>query len=106
MFCSYQEMYYSVKDMDFIVDKRLEMVHMAHEIGYKPTARFYKTDRNTVRKWCRRYALEGINGLKDRSKMPHYFPSKIKQSDIDKIKQDVRICIQEVISLIDYKNWK
>ncbi len=29
-----------------------------------------------------------------------------KQSDIDKIKQDVRICIQELISLIDYKNWK
>ena len=63
MFCSYQEMYYSVNNMSLIVDKRLEMVHMAHEIGYKPTARFYKTDRYTVRKWCRRYALEGIDGL-------------------------------------------
>ena len=85
MFCSYQEMYYSVNNMSLIVDKRLEMVHMAHEIGYKPTARFYKTDRNTVRKWCRRYALEGIDGLKDRSKKPITSPSRIKQKDIDKI---------------------
>jgi len=85
MFCSYQEMYYSVNNMSVIVDKRLEMVHMAHEIGYKPTARFYKTDRNTVRKWCRRYALEGIDGLRDKSKKPITSPSRIKQSDIDKI---------------------
>ena len=85
MFCSYQEMYYSVNDMSLIVDKRLEMVHMAHEIGYRPTARFYKTDRNTIRKWCRRYAIEGIDGLKDKSKKPITSPSKIKQNDIDKI---------------------
>jgi len=85
MFCSYQEMYYSVNNMSVIVDKRLEMVHMAHEIGYKPTARFYKTDRNTVRKWCRRYALEGIDGLKDKSKKPITSPTRIKQNDIDKI---------------------
>lgn len=85
MFCSYQEMYYSVNNMSIIVDKRLEMVHMAHEIGYKPTARFYKTDRNTVRKWCRRYALEGIDGLKDKSKKPLTSPNRMKQKDIDKI---------------------
>lgn len=85
MFCSYQEMYYSVNNMSVIVDKRLEMVHMAHEIGYKPTARFYKTDRNTVRKWCRRYALEGIDGLKDKSKKPITSPTRIKQKEIDKI---------------------
>ncbi len=29
-----------------------------------------------------------------------------KKGDIDKIKQDIRICIQELINLIDYKNWK
>lgn len=85
MFCSYQEMYYSVNNMSVIVDKRLEMVHMALEIGYKPTARFYKTDRNTVRKWCRRYALEGIDGLKDKSKKPITSPTRIKQDDINKI---------------------
>lgn len=85
MFCSYQEMYYSVNNMSVIVDKRLEMVHMAMELGYKPTARFYKTDRNTVRKWCRRYAIEGIDGLKDKSKKPITSPTRIKQDDINKI---------------------
>lgn len=85
MFCSYQEMYYSVNDMSVIVDKRLDMVHMAREIGYRATARFYKTDRNTVRKWCRRYALEGLDGLKDKSKKPITSPSRINQNDIDKI---------------------
>ena len=29
MFCSYQEMYYSVNNMDVIVDNRLKMVQMA-----------------------------------------------------------------------------
>lgn len=85
MFTSYQEMYYSAKSMDIIVRKRLDMVHMAFERGYKSTARFYNTDRNTVRKWCRRYALEGINGLRDRSKRPIHSPSKINQKHIDLI---------------------
>lgn len=89
MFLSYQEMYYSVNDMSVIVDQRLKMVQMAYECGYKPTARFYKTDRNTVRKWCRRYALEGIDGLKDKSKKPITSPSRIRQMDIDKINDAV-----------------
>ena len=71
MYTSYQEMYYSAKSMDIIVRKRLDMVHMAYEYGYKATARMYSTDRNTVRKWCRRYQLEGINGLKDKCKRPY-----------------------------------
>ena len=85
MFTSYQEMYYSAKSMDIIVRKRLDMVHMAYDRGFKSTARFYNTDRNTVRKWCRRYALEGINGLRDRSKRPIHSPSKINQKHIDLI---------------------
>lgn len=103
MFCSYQEMYYSVNNMSVIVDKRLEMVHMAMEFGYKPTARFYKTDRNTVRKWCRRYALEGIDGLKDKSKKPITSPTRIKQSDIDKI-NDAAIDAKKKKKYITVKN--
>jgi len=45
MFTSYQEMYYSAKSMDFIVRKRLDMVHMAFDSGYKATARYFNTDR-------------------------------------------------------------
>lgn len=85
MFSSYQEMYYASKSMEFIVRKRLDMVHMALEIGYKATARYYNTDRNTVRKWVRRYQSEGIKGLRDRNKKPLNSPNKIKQCDIDKI---------------------
>lgn len=70
MFSSYQEMYYASKSMEFIVRKRLDMVHMALDSGFKPTARFFNTDRNTVRKWVRRYQLEGIKGLCDRNKRP------------------------------------
>lgn len=85
MFTSYEEMYNASNDMNFIARKRLDMVHMAFERGYKATARFFNTDRNTVRKWCRRYSLEGINGLYDRNKKPKYSPNKINQKDIDKI---------------------
>lgn len=85
MFSSYQEMYFASKSMDFIAKKRYEMVVMASEIGYKATARFFNTDRNTVRKWSRRFQIEGFSGLKDRSKRPHSSPSKMKRSDISKI---------------------
>lgn len=85
MFSSYQEMYYASKSMEFIVRKRLDMVHMAFDIGYKATARYFNTDRNTVRKWTRRYQLEGLNGLRDRNKKPLNSPTRIKQNDIDKI---------------------
>ncbi len=72
MFTSYQEMYLVSHDMDFIARKRLDMVHIAFDCGFKPTARYFNTDRNTVRKWCRRYALEGIKGLYDRNKKVHF----------------------------------
>ena len=85
MFSSYQEMYYASKSMEFIVRKRLDMVHMAMDVGYKATARYYNTERNTIRKWVHRYQTEGIKGLRDRNKRPINSPSRIDQSDIDKI---------------------
>lgn len=48
MFSSYQEMYYASKSMEFIVKKRLEIVHMALSTNFNAAARFYNTDRNTV----------------------------------------------------------
>ena len=58
---------------------------MAYEYGYKATARMYSTDRNTVRKWCRRYQLEGIKGLRDKCKRPNNSPKQIPKKDIDLI---------------------
>lgn len=36
LFSNYQEMYYTSKSMEFIVRKRLDVVHMALDCGYKP----------------------------------------------------------------------
>lgn len=95
MFSSYQEMYYASKSMEFIVRKRLDMVHMAFDCGYKATARYFNTDRNTVRKWTRRYQVEGIKGLRDRNKKPFNSPNRINQSDIDKINETCKWAIEK-----------
>jgi len=85
MWSSYQEMYLNTKNEKLIIDKRLEMVRSAHEIGIKPTARLYKCCRNVVKKWCKRYALYGIKGLKDLSRRPKNSPKRINDEDINKI---------------------
>lgn len=89
MWSSYQEMYLNTKNEKLIVDKRLEMVRSAHEIGIKPTARLYKCTRHVVKKWCRRYALYGLKGLKDLSRRPKHSPKRIPDEDIIKIKECV-----------------
>ena len=86
MWSSYQEMYLNTKNEKLIIDKRLEIVRNAHEIGIKPTARLYNCSKTVVKKWCKRYALNGIKGLKDLSRRPHNCPKRIKDEDIIKIK--------------------
>lgn len=83
MFSSYQEMYMNTVDEDFLIDKRLEMVRTANDYGIKVTARIYNCSKNTVKKWCRRYALHGIKGLKDLSKKPKHSPKRISNKDIN-----------------------
>lgn len=90
MWSSYQEMYLNTKNEKLIIDKRLEMVRTAHEIGIKPTARLYKCSKNVVKKWCKRYALYGLKGLKDLSRRPKSSPKRIKDEDIIKINE----CVQ------------
>ena len=89
MWSNYQEMYLNTKNEKLIIDKRLEMVRSAHEIGIKPTARLYKCSKNVVKKWCKRYALYGLRGLKDLSRRPKHSPRRIKDEDIIKIKECV-----------------
>ena len=91
MWSSYQEMYLNTKNEKLIIDKRLEMVRSAHEIGIKPTARLYNCSKNVVKKWCKRYALYGIKGLKDLSRRPKNSPKRIPDEDITKIKE----CVDE-----------
>ena len=85
MFCSYQEMYMGIDDEKLLIDKRLEMVRYSYENGYKIAARFYKCSKNTIKKWCRRYSLKGITGLRDLSRKPKNSPKRIKQENINLI---------------------
>lgn len=85
MWSSYQEMYLNTKNEKLIIDKRLEMVKTTNEIGIKPTARLYNCSKNVVKKWCKRYALKGLKGLKNLSRRPKHSPKKIKDEDIIKI---------------------
>lgn len=85
MWSSYQEMYMNIDNEKLLIDKRLEMVRFANDVGIKKTARFYNCSKNTIKKWCRRYALEGLSGLLDLSRKPKNSPKKIKQEDIDKV---------------------
>lgn len=43
------------------------MVLYAKEQGVKPAARKFKTSPQTVRQWLKRYEVEGLSGLKERS---------------------------------------
>ena len=55
---------------------RLKMVEYARSNGIKPTAKFFCSSKNTVRKWLRRYTNEGLKGLSSRSNKPISCPHK------------------------------
>lgn len=80
-------MYDSIDDMKILIDKRLELVRYANDNGIKVATRFYKCSKNTVKKWCRRYAAYGIAGLKDESRRPHHSPKRMPDEEIIKIKE-------------------
>lgn len=85
MFSSYQEMYYNSKSEEYIVEKRLELVRYAMEYGIRSASRCFKTTRNTVKRWLRRYRELGKKGLKDFSKAPKNCPRRISQNIINDI---------------------
>lgn len=87
MFCSYKDMYDSIDNEKILMDKRLELVRYANDNGVKVAARFYKCSKNTIKKWCRRYAIYGYAGLKDKSRRPIHSPKRIPDQDIIKIKE-------------------
>lgn len=88
---TYYEIYHNSKNDDYIISKRLEMVHYAHKFGIKPASRYFKTSKNTVKRWCNRYALNDIKGLKNISSRPHKLRQKVSNNDIEKISETVKI---------------
>ena len=89
MWTSYKQLYDSIDNEKVLVDKRLELVRYANENGIKVAARFYNCSKNTVKKWCRRYAVYGVAGLKNKSRRPIHSPKRINDNDIIKIKECV-----------------
>ena len=85
MWTSYQEMYMSIDNEKMLIDKRLEMVRFANKESIKKASKRYSCSKNTIKKWCRRYAVYGVKGLMDRSRKPKNSPKRIPQEDIDKI---------------------
>ena len=83
MWTSYQEMYMNIDNEKKLIDKRLEMVRFANEEGIKKAARRYFCSKNTIKKWCKRYAVYGLNGLIDKSRKPKHSPKRISKEDID-----------------------
>ncbi|MDE5538863.1 MAG: helix-turn-helix domain-containing protein [Bacilli bacterium] len=83
MWSSYQELYLNVDNEKMLIYKRLEMVRFANENSIKSASRFYSCSKNTIKKWCKRYAVYGLKGLLDKSKRPKNSPKKISQEDID-----------------------
>ena len=64
---------------------RLQMVTKAKQTSISEAARFYQTTRSTVRKWLERFEKYGLNGLKDRPKIPKHIPHKMKAEDEERI---------------------
>lgn len=55
---------------------KLQIVRYSQEHGIKPAVRKFGVDRNTAKKWLRRYLESGINGLLDRRKGPKVIKHK------------------------------
>ncbi|HEY6829809.1 MAG TPA: IS481 family transposase [Gemmatimonadaceae bacterium] len=58
--------------------------------NHSALAREFGVSRQTVGKWCRRFRLEGIAGLHDRSSRPHHCPRRLAtrlQQRIDRLRR-------------------
>src|SRR5918911_2644055 len=67
-------MYKSSKEKKLTV--RMDLARHAQQIGIKPTARKFGCSKNTVRQALRGFQKDGISGLEDGRKGPHYIPHK------------------------------
>jgi len=73
------------KDKGFVFGIRLKMVRDALEHGIKPTARFYKVSKNTIKKWLKRYKDKGTAGIVEDSRAPHHIPHKTGKEVEDEV---------------------
>ena len=70
-----------------VVDQRMRFV-MDYQSGAYSIAglcRAYTISRCKGYKWLKRYAEEGVEGLKDRSRAPHHHPRQVPEAVIDSV---------------------
>jgi transposase len=74
--------YYTIYEgiMNFF-DYRLKMVKYALEFGVSKASCEFKTTRKTVYKYLKRYKEEGLEGLKNKPKIPKRIPHKMPKED-------------------------
>jgi transposase len=65
-----------IRDMPDRYNHRLRLVQYARQHSIKRAARDFSTTVPTVRKWLRRFAEQGLNGLREISRAPHHQPQQ------------------------------
>jgi len=76
--CPSDTYYDRIREMKNPFSHRLRLVDYARAHGLKAAARHFHTTLRTVRKWVRRHAEQGVQGLEERSRAPHSCPHKIQ----------------------------
>ncbi len=66
-----------LKDCRNLFHYRMIMVNYALQHGIKPAAVEFMCSKNTIRKWLRRYAEQGLKGLNNMSNRPKHSPNQI-----------------------------
>ena len=75
-----------LKNKSLIYDLRREMVDFYFSgYSYRDTAEFFEVNVKTVIKWVKRYKEEGLEGLKDRKRVPNVVHNKTKKEVEDLI---------------------
>lgn len=88
---TYYEIYHNCKNVDYLIKKRLEIVRYANDFGIKPASRYFKTSKNTVKRWCKRYAIYGKKGLYNHSSRPNKLRTVVTEKDKKKIIKTVKM---------------
>ncbi|WP_421109006.1 helix-turn-helix domain-containing protein, partial [Streptomyces sp. NEAU-S77] len=66
---------------------RLAVLRHVEEVSgsVAATCRYYGISRQCYYRWQRRYEVEGLDGLKDRSSAPHHMPTATEAEVVEKI---------------------
>ncbi len=83
---------------------RYQIIISVEKHGIKKTAEYFKTTRNTVRKWYRRWDDKGYKGLEELSRRPHSSPlatSREERKQLVKLKKKYKRIGADTIKVIE-----